>query len=130
MKSKTVEQLTNVEIDLLAAKVLFPYGAFIRTSDAKPYPHVWARKHGLFNPTGTPVDTQRLIEEARISFKAPHGDSLEWEAYIKGDTKRNPTERRAIVAKKKSFYFADAVCRCFIASKYGRNISDKELHEK
>ena len=113
IKTKLVEQLTNVEIDLLAAQAL-GYDAFVRTSQSRNYPHVWVKHKGIFSPTTVAKDMQTLIEFAKIGIVPPMGDEdIYWTAYVKGDIIKR-THDREIVARKRSFELADAVCRCFI----------------
>jgi len=128
MKKKTVEELTNVELDYLSAKAL-GYDCFIRTSQSRPYPHVWVKHKGIFSPTTVAKDMQTIMEHAKINISAPVKDDIYWTAYIKGDTIANPAERRDILARKRSFYLQDAIVRCFIAFIYGDS-TDVEEHKK
>jgi hypothetical protein len=123
---KTAEQLTNVELDFLAAKAL-GYDCFIRTSQSRKYPHVWVKHKGIFSPTTNPEHMLLIQEMAKISIQAPIGENIYWIAYINGDKIINPGERREIVAKKSSFKLIDAVARCFIAFMYGDMTDVEEI---
>jgi hypothetical protein len=122
---KQIEQLTNVELDYLSAKAL-GYDAFVRTSQSRPYPHVWVRHKGIFSPTTVAKDVILLQETAKINIQSPIDDDIYWTAYIRRDVSLKPAERRDILAKKRSFELTDAIVRCFIAFMYGNdaNVDD------
>lgn len=125
---KQIEQLTNVELDYLSAKAL-GYNAFVRTSQARPYPHVWVKHKGIFSPTTEPKDMVSVMQHAKISIQAPVEEDIYWTAFIRRDTAINPSERRDILAKKRSFELPDAVVRCFIAFVYGDAANVEEIKE-
>ncbi|MFA6278400.1 MAG: hypothetical protein WC622_16755, partial [Pedobacter sp.] len=52
-----------------------------------------------------------------------------WTAYIKRDKSLRPSERRDILAKKRSFELEDAICRCFVAFIYGSYADVEEVKE-
>lgn len=115
---KQIEQLTNVELDFLAAKAL-GYNAFVRTSQARPYPHVWVKHKGIFSPTTVAKDMVEIQQHAKIGITPPIEEDIYWTAYIRRDLTLNKSERREYLAKKRSFELSDAICRCFIAFMYG-----------
>ncbi|MGZ7118230.1 MAG: hypothetical protein ACXVH2_00825 [Methanobacterium sp.] len=125
---KQIEQLTNVELDYLAAKAL-GYNAFVRTSQARPYPHVWVKHKGIFSPTSEPKDMVNVMQHAKISIQSPIEEDIYWTAFIRKDVVINPIERRDILAKKRSFELSDAVVRCFIAFVYGDTADVGEIRE-
>lgn len=126
---KTIEQLTNVELDYLSAKAL-GYNAFVRTSQSRPYPHVWVKHKGIFSPTTVAKDTMAIQIHAKIGITPPIEDDIYWTAYIRGDRSIKPSERRDIVAKKRSFELTDAICRCFIDFVYGHMTDVEEIQKK